>query len=56
LRLEAIRGIPWENIEIIHLLEEPVGHNTEVAFDKHGNLILVAKAKTIIAEKQPSQE
>ena len=53
---ETIRIIPWENIEIIHRLEGPVDYHAEVTFDKHGNLILTDKAKTVVAEKRAGLE
>jgi hypothetical protein len=53
---EAVRVIPWENIEIIHRLEAPVDYLADITFDKHGNLILADKAKTVIAEKRSGLE
>ncbi len=53
---DMIRIIPWDNIEIIHRLDQPVDCNADFTFDKHGNLILMDKSKTAIAEKRSGME
>ncbi|MDD3153980.1 MAG: hypothetical protein PHS41_03875 [Victivallaceae bacterium] len=44
-----VRGIPWNNIEIIHELSPKTDYKADFDFDKNGNLILLDSKKTVIA-------
>lgn len=52
----TIRIVPWENVEVIHWLEEPVDCYAEFAFDDAGNLILSDESETVIAERREGLE
>lgn len=54
--ITMVRAIPWDNIEIIHWLGEKTDWETDFGFDKHGNLVLQDKPKTIIAEQRDGLE
>lgn len=48
----SIRILPWNNIEIIHVLNEKIDYSADCIFDSKGNLVLKDKVKTIIAKQR----
>ncbi len=54
--IAMVRIIPWENVEVIHWLGAKVDWNADFDFDKNGNLVLLDKGKTVIAEKRDGME
>ena len=46
------RVIPWDAIEVMHILPEKTDYSCSFTFDKTGNLLLDNKHKTLIARCQ----
>ncbi len=49
------RAVPWSNIEIIHELGHNVDYETDIAFDRNGNLILTDRNQTIIGLRRDGE-
>lgn len=47
-----VRIIPWDNIEVIHVLSLKTDCTADFEFDSKGNLVLKDKVKTIIAKQR----
>ncbi len=51
-----IRILPWDNIEIIHPLNERTDCSVDFEFDPKGNLVLKDKAKTLVATQSANED
>lgn len=48
----CLRAIPWDAIEVMHILPEKTDYSNTFTFDKNGDLVLDNKHKTLIARCQ----
>lgn len=52
----TIRIVPWENVEVVHWIDDSVDYYADFTFDAAGNLVLSDDDCTIIAERREGLE